>query len=75
MCTVRKLRKTRGWSRGRLANEAGVTYAAVRKWETRGTKGMQLGVAVRVADALGVDVHDLLDVREVTPSGRGCESR
>lgn len=61
MSRMRKLRELRGWSQNRLAREAGVTHAAVRRWERCGTERMQLGCAVRIADALGVDVRYLYE--------------
>ena len=61
MNRLTKLRKSRGMSKNRLASEAGVTAAAVRKWERDGTGRMQLGCAVRVARALGVRVEDIYE--------------
>lgn len=64
MNRLAEARERLGWSKSRLAREAGVTAAAVRKWERDGTDRMQLRCAVRVAAALGVRVDDLLDGSE-----------
>lgn len=61
MNNLTKLRESRGLSKSRLASEAGVTAAAVRKWERQGTGSMRLACAVRIADALGVEVRDLYE--------------
>lgn len=61
MNRLTKLRESRGWSKNRLASEAGVTAAAIRKWERTGTERMQLGCAVRVARALGARVEDVYE--------------
>lgn len=51
-----RLRQARGWSPEQLAAEAGVAGSTIRAIEPR---NVQLGTAKRIADALGVDVHEL----------------
>lgn len=59
MGEIRRMREELGWSMSRLAREAGVTPAAVRKWERDGVERMRLGCALRVAAALGCSVEEL----------------
>lgn len=61
MSRIKELRVRRGLTSRELAEMAGVTQRAVFKWERDGTGRMQLGCAVRIADALGVDVRDLYE--------------
>ena len=61
MSEIRRLREERGWSMSRLAREAGVTRRAVSHWERDGVANMRLGCAIRVAEALGVSVYDLVE--------------
>ena len=58
---IKELRKLRGMTARELAEKAGVTQRAVFKWERDGTENMRLACAVRVADALGVEVRDLYE--------------
>ncbi|MDO4428532.1 MAG: helix-turn-helix transcriptional regulator [Atopobiaceae bacterium] len=61
MSEIRRLREGCGWSMSRLAREAGVSHAAVSHWERGGVANMRLGCAIRVAEALGVSVYDLVE--------------
>jgi len=64
---LKQLRLERGWSLTRLAARAGVTEAAVRKWEADTTPRYDLGVAL--AGALGVECDALL-----TPAQAGVDT-
>ena len=55
---VKGFRESRGWSREKLAAEAGVSLATVQRLET-GTYP-RVEHLVQVADALGVSVDEIL---------------
>ncbi len=52
---VRELRKARGWSQARLAEEAGVRRATVNRIENDRLKVIALDVLEKLAKALGCD--------------------
>lgn len=56
---VWRLRTERGMTIDRLAEESGVPRSTVDKWGREGVPEAVL-YAVRIADALGVDVRDLI---------------
>lgn len=51
-------RHEKGWSQSRLADEAGVSLSAVKKWEL-GLRKPEEAVAARLASALGVEPGSL----------------
>jgi ribosome-binding protein aMBF1 (putative translation factor) len=63
---LRKVRLAREWTQAQLAEAAHLSANYVARLE-RGELGPSFFVAHRLADALGVDVASLLDVREVAP--------
>lgn len=63
MQRIRELREQRGLTRSQLAEMAGVTMEAVKKWETRGIEHAQYGAMRRLARALGVPMDELDDGR------------
>jgi transcriptional regulator with XRE-family HTH domain len=63
---VRRYRSERGWSIDQLVGHAGVSKGAIVALEN-GTTNPSLGTIVRLADALGVSITDLLEDRH---SGR-----
>lgn len=67
MSEIRRLREERGWSASRLAREAGVSHRTVTLHERKGVENMTLRCAIRVAEALGVSVYDLVE----SPRARG----
>ena len=56
------LRKTNGWTQQQLAEASGVSLTQIKKIETRDINFNNVSVknAVKLADALGVDVKDLI---------------
>ena len=54
-------RKAAGLSKRALAAEAGVSEAAVRKWERRGTANARASALLKAARALGVPVEEVID--------------
>lgn len=57
---IRTLREARGWSKSKLAGEAGVTEDAVRKIEAGTRLDPYLSTVQGIAHALSVTVSDLL---------------
>lgn len=56
---IQEIREQRGMSRAELAREAGVTWAAVNKWES-GKCFPSLIMAARIAKALKCKIDDLI---------------
>ncbi len=56
--TVRALRERRGMDRGALARAVGLGYSQIEKLE-RGARGTTTPGYKRLADALGVPLHEL----------------
>ena len=61
---LRDVRKGAGLSQQRLADMVGVSRESVKSWERDGIEHATLGNAVKVAEALGVSVYDLIDADE-----------
>lgn len=61
-----EVRKARGWTQERLAEDLGVAAVTVSRWET-GHRGMSVTTLARMADVLGVSLSDLLDVQRAVP--------
>jgi len=53
-------RSKKGWSQEKLAREAGVSYQAVIKIERGYTKSPRLETIIKIAQALGVSLDDLI---------------
>ncbi len=70
---LRRLRTERGFRVAGLARAVLVTEAAIRNLETGESKGPSFVVGVRLADALGVDVHYLAFGEGVSLAGRLTE--
>jgi len=58
---LKQLRKDRGWSQAKLAEEADVTNAYIAQLETGKKKNPSLDVLKRLARALGVPMGELLE--------------
>ena len=58
---IRQMREARGLTQAELGQRAGVTAAAVSQWENRQTKGLKGSSLIRAAEALGVEVKDLME--------------
>jgi transcriptional regulator with XRE-family HTH domain len=59
---ITEARKRRGWTQQALADEVGVSFQAVSKWET-GTSMPDVGLLVTIASALGMSTDALLTGR------------
>lgn len=60
MSIIKEKRKKLGLSQTALAEKAGVSQRAVAKWERNGIGKAQLDCIVKIANALGCKVDDLL---------------
>ena len=56
-----KLRKEKGWSQEKLAQEAGISYNTLIKIERGGIKNPKIETVVRLATALNVNIEKMLD--------------
>lgn len=57
---LRQRRKALGWSQARLAQEAGVSYQAVRAVETNATLNPGVFTVLSMTDALGVSLEEAI---------------
>jgi DNA-binding XRE family transcriptional regulator len=78
--TCKELRKERSLSMSKLASLADVSVSAIRNLEDPNFKcRTSFGVALRVAEALGVEIHEVRWLRglsnEGRPVGTGCSIR
>ena len=74
--TIRKHRKARRMSQRELADQLGVSYQAVSKWE-RGINLPDLLLVPALCAALGISADELLDIpprHESAPLPHGQES-
>lgn len=74
---VRALREDRGWSRERLAKEAGIAVGTLGRLENEGAIQPGFFTVGAVAEALGVSLDDLFHAAKVTPGlwSAGYEGR
>lgn len=74
---VRALREDRGWSRERLAKEAGIAVGTLGRLESEGAIQPGFFTVGAVAEALGVSLDDLFQAAQVTPGlwSAGYEGR
>lgn len=56
-----KLRKEKGWSQEKLAQEAGISYNTLIKIERGGIKNPKIETVVKLATALNVNIEKMLD--------------
>ena len=61
-----RLRRERGWTQEKLAEVVGVEPVTISRWE-RGHRGMSVATLARLADALGIQLADLLDIEREPP--------
>jgi transcriptional regulator with XRE-family HTH domain len=61
-----ELRRERGWSMERLADEADLHRTSIGLIE-RGRRGITIAVAARIASALGSQLSDVVRVAESAP--------
>lgn len=55
-----KIRKQKGWSQEKLAQEAGISYNTLIKIERGGIKNPKIETVIKLSSALDVSVDDLL---------------
>ncbi|WP_326796784.1 DUF488 family protein [Streptomyces sp. NBC_01808] len=74
---VRALREDRGWSRERLAKEAGIAVGTLGRLESEGAIQPGFFTVGAVAEALAVSLDDLFHAAQVTPGlwSAGYEGR
>jgi transcriptional regulator with XRE-family HTH domain len=56
-----KIRKEKGWSQEKLAQEAGISYNTVIKIERGGIKNPKIETVVKLAKALDVTLDELVE--------------
>ena len=54
------IRKQKGWSQERLAQEAGISYSTLIKLERNGIKNPKIETVIKLADALEVSLDELV---------------
>ncbi|MFC1485389.1 helix-turn-helix domain-containing protein [bacterium] len=57
---VKKYRKLKGWSQQKLADKAKISYNALTKLEQGKAKHPTIQTVVKIANALGVSVDELV---------------
>ena len=55
------IRKQKGWSQEKLAQEAGISYNTLIKIERRGIKNPKIETVVKLANALNISIDELVD--------------
>jgi len=55
-----KIRKQKGWSQEKLAQEAGISYNTLIKIERNGIKNPKIETVIRLAAALGIGIDGLV---------------
>lgn len=60
---IAKIRKQKGWSQEKLAQEAGISYNTLIKIERNGIKNPKIETVVKLADALKVSIDELIRKR------------
>ena len=56
-----KIRKQKGWSQEKLAVESGISYNTIIKIERGGIENPKIGTVIKLADALGISLDELVD--------------
>jgi transcriptional regulator with XRE-family HTH domain len=54
------IRKQKGWSQEKLSQEAGISYNTLIKIERRGIANPKIATVIKLSDALGVSVDQLI---------------
>jgi len=55
-----KIRKQKGWSQEKLAQEAGISYNTLIKIERSGIKNPKIETVLKLARALGISIDKLV---------------
>jgi len=66
------LRRERGWTQHELARRSGVDQPTISRIENGITRGVGLGTIERLAQALGVSPHSLLEPARPGASARAA---
>jgi transcriptional regulator with XRE-family HTH domain len=67
---LKEVRELHGWSQTKLTEESGVSRDSISNYET-GHRGAYPATAKKLADALGVEIADLIEpARELATSGK-----
>lgn len=61
---IEEFRTDKGWTRAELARQSGVPAITLEKWEKRERKHWSVLQLKKVADALEVEIEDLLDLED-----------
>jgi transcriptional regulator with XRE-family HTH domain len=65
MCSIadnlKRLRKAKGWSQHKLSNEAGLSLTSITKLEQGVTTDPVISTIVKIANALGISLDELVD--------------
>ena len=64
---IKELRKSRGWAQQDLASRAGLSRSYLSELET-GSKPINVPRLSRIADVLGVELIELFDLSEISPT-------
>jgi transcriptional regulator with XRE-family HTH domain len=56
-----KIRKEKGWSQEKLAQEAGISYNTLIKIERGGIKNPKIETVIKLAKALNISVDHLVE--------------
>jgi transcriptional regulator with XRE-family HTH domain len=56
-----KIRKQKGWSQEKLAQEAGISYNTLIKIERKGIKNPKIETVMKLAKALKVTIDELVN--------------
>jgi len=64
---VAQIRRDRGWTQEALSESIGIEAVSLSRLET-GDRALSLSTLARIADALGVGLGDLLDVKRDAPA-------
>jgi len=66
MRTLREMLDSTGLPRYRIAREAGMSYSTLLLWERHGIPPKRIDVYARLAQVLGVDLKELLEIARDT---------
>ena len=65
--SLRRLRKARGWTQRQTSGKSGVSYVVVTKVEQGLTKDPAMSTLIKLADALGVTLDELVGRTSLRP--------
>jgi transcriptional regulator with XRE-family HTH domain len=57
---LKELRKQKGWTQERLARESNISYHTLIKLEQNNIKNPKIETVIKLADALGVSLDELV---------------